>query len=245
MALSPIHSGGPTPIGGGAPAPTGGVNNGGYPSSLDPNSIAQNLQAWLSDPRFTSDPKFREKFFGSMGLDPGERYPGFTAAVRLFPAELANLAQSYGLYSSTLPYQAQLVNQTLGMVANPDKNATQYQAMANAQADSTTNQILQRLRSGGAGIGAKQGAAVAGANQAATSGNQYRAMLSSPQTQLQNASAALGMINSLQPNLQNLQTLTGITTGTPRNQSGLQAVGSALGNFSATIPIHGGGSVTI
>jgi len=231
MALQSIlRSPGPTQLPGtgqGQAAPT-------YPSALDPESIFSNIQAWLSDPRFTSDSKFRDIFFKAAGGDDaGGRYPANIDAIRLSPAIMHLLAGQLGYANQIQPFLQDATSQTLAMLRNPDLNAAQQQSAINANQGSITNSVLQRLKSQGAGAGALAGAAQSGANMAATAGNQFRAGLSSGSGRLSQLMQMLGIGQAMTPNYEGLNTLAGITTSTPRNKTGLDAIGGIAGNLLA------------
>ncbi|HVT12808.1 MAG TPA: hypothetical protein VHE55_11120 [Fimbriimonadaceae bacterium] len=196
----------------------------------DPNYLYDLLThiSNVSDPNYQANIDAYNKM---TGLDVGGRYQGYNAARYLLPAVYQQLAGQLGFYNSLQPMAQGAASQLLGQLSNPDQMATSYQAQANAAGQSTLQGVLQRLRSGGAGIGAMQGAALDSANQAATAGNQYRAQINSPEGKAQRLNQMLSLIASQNPNFSNLSTLHGIELGTPRNPSGLDVLGSLAGDL--------------
>lgn len=196
----------------------------------DPNYLYDLLThiSNVSDPNF----KANEDAYNKMtGLDVNGRYQGYNAARYLIPAVYQQLAGQLGYYNSLQPMAQQASSALLGQLSNPDQMATQYQAQANAAGQSTLQSVLQRLRSGGAGIGAMQGAALNSANQAASAGNQFRSQLDSTEGRSQRLNQMLGIIAGQNPNFGNLQTLHNIELGTPRNPSGLDTLGGIAGQI--------------
>ncbi len=196
----------------------------------DPNYL-YDLLTHISD---VSDPNYQaniDAYNKLTGLDVGGRYQGYNAARYMLPAVYQQLAGQLGFYNSLQPMAQQATSQLLGRLSNPDQMATSYQAQANAAGQSTLQGVLQRLRSGGAGIGAMQGAALDSANQAATAGNQYRAQINSPEGQAQRLNQMLSLIASQNPNFSNLSTLHSIELGTPRNPTGLDVLGGLAGDL--------------
>lgn len=195
----------------------------------DPNYL-YDLLMHLTD---HSDPNYRanmDAYNKLTGLDVAGRYEGYNAARYLLPAVYQQLAGQQAYYNGLQPMAQQSTSALLAQLANPDSMARQYRSQADAQSQSTLQSVLQRLRSGGAGIGAAQGAQIGAANQAAAAGNQYQAQLDSPEGRAQRLNSILGVIAGQQPNFGNLGTLHGIETGTPRNESGLDALGGLFGN---------------
>lgn len=196
--------------------------------SSDPNYL-YDLLTHISN---VSDPNFKaniDAYNKTTGLDVNGRYQGYNAARYMLPAVYQQLAGQLGYYNSLQPMAQQSTSALLGQLSNPDQMATNYQAQANAAGQSTLQGVLQRLRSGGAGIGAAQGAALNSANVAASAGNQFRAQLDSPEGRAQRLNQMLGVIAGQNPNFGNLQTLHNIELGTPRNPTGLDVLGGLAG----------------
>ncbi|MFI5384820.1 MAG: hypothetical protein ACHQ50_01760 [Fimbriimonadales bacterium] len=209
------------------------TNKASYDPS-DPNYLSD-LLTHLSN---TSDPNYQanqKAYNQATGLDVNGRYQGYNAARYMLPAVYQQLAGQLGYYNGLQPMAQQNTSALLAQLSNPDTMAAQYRSQAQASAQSTLQSVLQRLKSGGAGIGATQGAQIASANQAATAGNQYQAQLDSPEGRAQRLNSILGLIAGQQPNFGNLSTLHGMEVGTPRNESGLQAIGQLAGSFAPYI----------
>ncbi len=179
------------------------------------------------------------------GVDVTGRFQGYTSAKNLIPGVYEGLSQQLGAYLKALPASLQSTSQALSMLANPDAMAQSFTGQAQAAGGSQLQATLQRLNSMGGSAGAKAGAAINSQNQIAGASNAFRANQDSAQGRLQRAGAINSLVNSLNPQYGGLEGLAGIETGTPRNQSGLQAITSVLGNISGTIPMKGGGSVTV
>jgi hypothetical protein len=177
------------------------------------------------------------------GIDFNNHNAGFQIARYLLPTLYPSLLQQQLFANGLQPVQQNAASQMLTQLQNPDAMANQYRAKVNAQAGSTLQNVLQRLRSSGAGIGAMQGAAINSTNQANTAANQFQAQQDSPQGQMNRLNAILALIASQQPNLSTLMNLNGITQATPRGQSGLQSVMGALGQIGqiAGMASTGGG----
>ena len=171
------------------------------------------------------------------GLDVNGRYQAYNAARYLLPAVYQQLAGQLGYYNSLQPMAQQSTSALLSQLSNPDSMAQQYQNQAQAQSQSTLQNVLQRLRSSGAGIGASQGAAIDANNQAASAGNQFRAQQDSSAGRAQRLNSILGLIAGQSPNYGNLGMLGSIETGTPRNQTGLQAIGQLASSFGGFLPV--------
>lgn len=206
-------------------------------SPSDPNYLS-NLLTHLSS---VSDPNYQAnaKAYNQMtGLDVNGRYQGYNAARYMIPAVYQQLAGQLGYYNSLQPMAQQGTNALLAQLSNPDQMARQYRNQANASGQSTLQSVLQRLRSGGAGIGATQGAQVDMANRANAAGNAYQAQLDSPEGRAQRLNSMLALISGQNPNLSNLSTLHQMEVGTPRNQTFgdiLQGLAqSAAGGFSSS-----------
>jgi len=206
----------------------------------DPNYLSD-LLTHLSN---VSDPNYKaniDAYNNMTGLDVNGRYQGYNAARYMLPAVYQQLAGQLGYYNSLQPMAQQSTSALLSQLSNPDTMAQQYQNQAQAQSQSTLQNVLQRLRSSGAGIGATLGAQLDAANQAATAGNQYRAELDSPEGRAQRLNSILGIIAGQSPDLGNLSTLSNIETTTPRNETGLQAIGGLLGSLADFLPGAGDG----
>jgi hypothetical protein len=189
-----------------------------------PNPTDPNYLSWLlthlsqgSDPNYKQNIKAYDQY---SGLPVDGRYQGYNAARYLLPAIYKQLADQTGFYNGLQPLAHQNVNSLLTQLSNPSQMADSYQSKVNAQAGSTLQSVLLRLKSGGAGIGAMQGAAVSSQNQANTAANQFRAQQDSPEGRASRLNAILGLIASQNPNFNNLQALHGIETNTPRSAPG-------------------------
>lgn len=197
----------------------------------DPNYLSDLLThiSNVSDPNY----KANQNAYNQMtGLDVNGRYQAFNAARYLIPAVYQQLASQLGYYNSLQPMAQQNTSALLSQLSNPDTMAQQYQNQAEASSQSTLQNVLQRLRSGGAGIGAAQGAQIGASNQAAKATNQYRAQLDSPEGRAQRLNTILGLIAGQSPNYGNLNDLNSIQLGVPRNETGLQAIGQLAGSFA-------------
>lgn len=196
----------------------------------DPNYL-YDLLTHLSE---GSDPNFKanEDAYSQMtGLDVNGRYQGYNAARYMLPAVYQQLAAQLGYYNSLQPMARQTSGALLAQLSNPDQMVQQYRNQAQAAGQTTTQNVLQRLRSTGAGIGAMQGAAQSTANQANSAGNQFQAQLDSPEGRSQRLNSILGVIAGQQPDLNTLSQLHGMMTGTPRNQTGMDIFAGLAGSL--------------
>jgi hypothetical protein len=174
--------------------------------------------------------------YKSVGLKSGDGDMAKTIGNRLLPAEFYHLANQYGFYNSLQPMAQQSAGQMLSLLSNPDAMTQQYRNQAMASGQSTLQGVLQRLKSGGAGIGAVQGAQMQALNQANSAGNQYQAQMDSAQGRAQRLNSILGIISGQMPNLSNLQGLQGMTAKQQQQSQG----GGGLGGFlAAAAPIIG------
>lgn len=204
------------------------ANNQPSYSPSDPNYL-YDLLTHLSN---VSDPNYKQNInaYNKMtGLDVNGRYQGYNAARYMLPAVYQQLAGQLGFYNSLQPMAQQSTSALLTRLTNPDTMTQQYRNQATAAGQSTLQNVMQRLKSGGAGIGAQQGAQLATANQANSAGNAFQAQMNSPEGQAQRLNAILGTIASQTPNFGNLEALHNIELGTPRNQSGLETIGNLAG----------------
>lgn len=171
------------------------------------------------------------------GIDFNNHNAGFQIARYLLPTLYPSLLQQQLFANSLQPMQQSAASQALALLSNPDMAAGQYRSKVNAQAGSTLQNVLQRLKSSGAGIGATQGAALNSANQANAAGNMFQAQQDSPQGQMNRYNAMMATIFGQQPNLSTMGNLNSITQQTPRGQSGL---GQVLGAVSGLGQMAGG-----
>ncbi len=177
------------------------------------------------------------------GIDFNNHNAGFQIARYLLPLLYPNLLDQQLFANSLGAQQRNATNSALPMLQNPDAEAGQYRAKVNAQAGSTLNNVLQRLKSSGAGIGAQQGAALSVQNQANEAGNQFQAQQDSPAGRAQRLNAIFGLIAQQNPNFNNLMNLNSITQGTPRGNSGPGGIGGALGSIGQMAGMGGGGGL--
>lgn len=104
--------------------------------------------------------------------------------------------------------------------------------------------VRQALSRGGAGIGAMQGAEVAGLNRAVMSGNDLMAWLASPEGKMALARMRLGAAGMAMPDLSNFGNLSNVVYGRPAPQVGpspLAGIANAAGMLFGGGMFGGGG----
>lgn len=160
------------------------------------------------------------------GIDLSGRYPAFEIAKRLLGPEMGILAQQFATEYALQPLISQFEQEAVGTLLNPEKRVAKVNAAIDASTASTTQSVIQRLKSLGGGIGSLGGAATMVANDAATAKNQNRANIYSPEGYGQALAGAVGVMDLNRGNLSRLGQAQGIMTGTPRNASGAEIAGS-------------------
>jgi hypothetical protein len=205
----------------------------------NPDSIAALLEATLNN-RPALDALSKH-----FGIDLTGRYPAFEIAQRLLGPEMGILASQFAERYALQPAINEMENRDFTMLGDPGLRTAKANAEIDAGTSSTTAALTHRLESEGAGIGAIGGAATIVANQAASAKNANRAYQFSPQGSLDASQARNAIVQGNAPNLSNLGQAQQIMVGTPRSATGLDVIGGMLGNLSATIPMKGGGSLTL
>lgn len=209
-----------------------------YPAG-DPNHTLWNMMHLTAGPG--SDQALKESS-QEFGIDFGNHNAGFQIARFLLPTLYPSLLKQQLFANSLQPLQQNTLGSALTSLQNPDQMAGGYRSKVNAQVGSTLQNVLQRLKSTGAGLGAQQGAAINAQNQANTAGNQYQAHLDSYDGQKDRLNGILSLISASKPDLNPLMQLNSITQGTPRGSSGLQQIAGSLGSIGNMIGGMGGGN---
>lgn len=197
----------------------------------DPNYILNLLQG-LDSHNPNSKANLAD-YLNLTGLDIKGQNQGYNAARFLLPLVYKMLSSQMAYSAGLQPAFQNATTAALENLQNPDKMAAEYRDKAEAQGKSTLQNILQRLRSGGAGIGATQGAQIATEGQAASAGNNFQAQQDSAEGVNARLGAIANLVRSAQADPTMLQVLHGITSSTPHPGSFLQQLGNvAAGYFS-------------
>jgi len=187
-----------------------------------------------------SNPQLRQQFFDALGLNHAGRYEGNIAAARLLPGEFWSSAYQQGLFNEILPMGGDAVKRMLMQLQNPEAMSQEYRSRATGQANEEGTALAQLLKSRGGGIGAQQGAMVHSMNQGRRSANDFDASLFGPTGTANRMQGIMGLVQGSQPNYGGLGNLHGITTGTPRNQTGAQVIGGLAGQLGSMFsPVPG------
>ncbi len=165
------------------------------------------------------------------GVGAGGRYPANNIAIGLAPAEYENLASQLGFANSLQPQEHQIVQNYLNYLMNPSAMSAQNRQSDLGAVTGEAPALANQIASAGGGSGNQAGAQLALFNQQNRAANSFDANLYSPQGQAALAQGGLGLIGSQAPNWNDVQTIGQITTGTPRNQTGAQAVGQIGGQL--------------
>lgn len=201
------------------------ANDYGQPINLDPNQVLD----WLRGNNL-------QPLTDQSGIDLSGRYPAFEIAKRML-GPLANiLFMQTANRQALMPLLLQAINQHVTSLLNPEQQVSEANAATDATAASDTTSILQRLKSEGVGIGTVGGAAQSVKNRASADKNATREAITGPEGMAKSTNALAQLLGMGNPNADLLGTLQSIMTGTPRNMSGLQAIGGALGSLAGFIP---------
>ncbi len=228
MALSPTYldpttsirtTGVPTVPGQGPTAPSG------PPTSED--DWARLTQSTMNDHSAW------ENYSRSMGLDPGGRYEGNSAAHQLLPGEFNLEAHQLGFANELQPQQHAAIRSMVNLLQNPNLMSEENRAAVMGQVNQHLPELYNHLQSTGAGLGAQQGAMVSQLNQGAGSANAFDANLNSAAGIMGRGNALNALTASQAPTYQGINTLAGIEEGTPRNKTGLDVIGGLAGDFLA------------
>ncbi len=177
------------------------------------------------------------------GLDVNGRYQGYNAARYLMPAEFANLVQQYATQAALGPMEQQALMDYMSYIVHPERMSEENRNRLFAQVPELTSQLQKQIASSGGSQAAQEGAAVNVFNNQRRSANEFDASLFSPSGRAQTAMGAIQVANAATPRMGNLESLHGITVGTPRNQTGAQAVGGILGSIAPILSGGSGGSI--
>lgn len=236
-------------LGGGSQASGGGTALSGFEPGSNEwwNYVLQNQGSTSGDPDWKQNIKDYNAY---TGLDVGGRYQGYNAAKMLLPGEYANLAQQLGFYNSLTDDEHAAVMDYLNMMQHPEQMSGEFRDQQTGNAQNQSPLLQNQLLAAGAGQGAKEGAALSLFNNAQRNANSFDASLYSPTGRAQRAGGIMGLIEAQRPNYNNLAQLHGIQLGTPRNQSGAQAIGGLVGQgiglfTGGGIPGMGGGMAGI
>ncbi len=218
-----MHTGGPMHL----PDPANGGSQ--MPQDLSNlfsgSGLIDNLYGNKGNP---TDPYMKE------GLnDAGGRYPGNIAGIRLAPAEYYNLANQYGFYNSLQPEEHQALYRMINYMMNPELMAQQYQQQVQGQTTQQAPQLLNQVLAAGGSQGDKEGVMLNAANNANRESAGYNANLFSPQGTADRANTINSIYNQASPSWNNMSQIAGITTNTPRNQTGLEVGANLLGSVAS------------
>ncbi len=211
---------------------------------FDPTNPDEFINILENQTNTSGDPNYKgniASYDATSGLPVGGRYQGYNAAKMLLPAEFMNLVNQYATQAALAPHERDALMSYLEFATHPDRMAADQRQRLFAQVPEMTARLQSQIASAGGGQAAKEGAAVSVFNNQRRAANDFDANLFSPQGRAQNAMGVIGVANAANPNLNNLGTLHGIETGTPRNQSGLQAAGGIIGNAVSNWLSPGGG----
>lgn len=201
----------------------------------DPNSVANLLEATMNNPDAL---KAISQHFG---IDLSGRYPAFEIAKRMLGPEMGKLALQFAQQYALQPVIGQAVSQGVNSLLNPATRVNEANAAIDAGAASTTTQVINHLKSIGAGIGSIGGASNMVANNAATQKNQNRAYQFSTKGIMDSIGNAIGLVSANAPNLSNLGTLATIGVQTPRSApGGLGIAGGLVGTALNNVNYSGG-----
>lgn len=181
-----------------------------------------------------SDPNYKQNikdYNSQTGLDVGGRYQGYNAARYLMPAEYQKLTGEYGMQAGMQPEYQSAMMKLFQMLQNPDAMSAEARAKFQGNAMNSLPGMQNMALSQGMGD-ASGNMALFGMNQANRQGNEFDANLYGTTGKMNQANALGAFYNNMTPNLNNLNTLHGITTGTPRNSTGMDVIGGMAGQMA-------------
>lgn len=186
-----------------------------------------------------NDRAARDQAWSDVGLNPSGRYPGFDMGKRGVVGLMPGIGMQVGFANEMEPIREQMIRNFITQNNPNNQNYLIDAARRNALSQASAGQ-QQLLANGYGGAYTDPGAAVQAGNQA---GSNAFTMVHSPDYQNALYSNVLGAVNQGQ-NISLLpaaEAFHGMTLSTPRNQSGLQAIGGLLGNAMGMLGGGGGG----